>query len=309
MSGGRHLARSPAPPRGAPAARQEGELSDAEFASFARLIQDAAGISLGPHKKPLLVGRLSRRLRALGLSSWASYLDRVRQQPDELVRLLDAISTNETHFFREGRHFEFLAERALPAWRAEVEAGRRPRTLRIWSAACSTGEEPFSAAMLALALLPARDLLRVDVLGTDLSTRVLERAREAIWPLSRAAEIPRPYLEAFMLQGVGARDGTMKAAPALRDVVRLERLNLAGESWPDLGLFDVVFVRNVLIYFDAPTRRRVLERAARHVAPGGHLLLGHAESPGGALPGMCSVFPSVWRRDPEVPARAAPRCA
>jgi chemotaxis protein methyltransferase CheR len=290
------------------AAAPEGELSDADFGRFARLIHAQAGISLGPHKRALLVGRVSRRLRELGIRSWGRYLELVQEDPAELVRLLDAISTNETHFFREGRHFEYLAERALPLWRAEAEAGRRPRTLRVWSAACSTGEEPYSAAMLALALLPPASGLGVEVLGTDLSTKVLARAREAVWPLARMAEIPRPYLEAFMLRGVGAREGTMKAGAALRAAVRLERLNLAGETWPDLGLFDVVFLRNVLIYFDGPTRRRVAERAARLVAPGGHLLLGHAESPGGALPGLTGVFASVWRRAPAAEVAAA-RCA
>jgi chemotaxis protein methyltransferase CheR len=192
----------------------------------------------------------------------------------------------------------------LPAWRDEADAGARPRTLRVWSAASSTGEEPYSAAMLALALLPPEQGFRVDVLGTDLSTRVLARARAACWPIARAAEIPPGYLQAFMLRGVGAQEGTLKAAPELREVVRFDRLNLNGDPWPHLGTFDLVFLRNVLIYFDGETRRRVLGRVAAHVAPGGHLLLGHAETLGTDVPGLRSVFPSVYRRE-VAPARGA----
>jgi chemotaxis protein methyltransferase CheR len=252
-------------------------------------------------KKALLVGRLARRLRALGLGSWAAYHERVVADPAERVRMIDCICTNETQFFREARHFEFLADRLFPAWRTEAEAGGRPRRIRAWSAACSTGEEPYSLAMSLLAAVPAGwDL---EVLATDLSTRVLERAGAAVWPLERSHQIPEPFRRAFMLRGFGGQQGLMKAGPEIRALVRFARLNLVGEDWPAPGAFDLVFCRNVLIYFDRPTKERVVERLVERLAPGGHLFLGHAESLAGLTTRLRAVMPTVYVSTG--PARAA----
>jgi chemotaxis protein methyltransferase CheR len=269
-------------------------VSDAVFARFQALIHREAGIWLSPAKKALLVGRLAKRLRALGLASLRDYHELVQADEVERMHMLDCISTNETHFFREPRHFELLAGRVYPAWRADADAGRRTRRIRAWSAACSTGEEPYSLAMSLLDAFPPGLGWSIDILGTDLSTRALERARRATWPIAKADEIPAGFLKRFMLRGVGGQQGRMKAGPEIEALVRFARVNLNDDAHPALGQFDLVFCRNVLIYFDVPTKARVLERLTGHLAPAGLLFLGHAESPGGASPLLRTVIPSVY---------------
>ncbi|HEX9189478.1 MAG TPA: protein-glutamate O-methyltransferase CheR, partial [Vicinamibacteria bacterium] len=170
--------------------------------------------------------------------------------------------------------------------------GRRPRRVRVWSAACSTGEEPYSIAMTLLAGLPGWS---VEVVATDLSTKVLARAQAALWPVERAKQIPRTYLEAYMLKGFGSQAGLMKAGEALRGVVRFGRVNLAGEPWPE-GPFDLVFCRNVLIYFDRTNKTRVVERLLDRLAPEGFLFLGHAESLTGFTEGARTVIATIYQR-------------
>ncbi len=287
------------PVRAAPA---HPSVSDRDFGRFQALIHREAGIWLSPAKKALLVGRLARRLRELGIS-YGEYYERVARDEAERIRMLDCICTNETHFFREPRHFELLAERIFPAWREAADAGRRPRRARVWSAACSSGEEPFSIAMSLLAAFPAGwDL---EVLATDLSTRVLERAQAATWPLEKSREIPERFLKAFMLRGYGSQEGLMRAAPELRALVRFGRLNLNGEAWPPAGSFDLVFCRNVLIYFDRATKERVVDRLIDRLAEGGHLFLGHAESLGGLTTRARPVLPTVYVRAPAREPNAA----
>jgi chemotaxis protein methyltransferase CheR len=250
-------------------------LSTAEFRLFQKLVHEEAGIFLGEQKRALLVGRLLPRLRALRLASFRAYHERVAADPSELVEMVDALCTHETCFFREPRQFEFLAQEVLPWWRREAETGRRQRSLRAWSAGCSTGEEPFSLAMTLHSHLPD---WRHDVLATDLSTRVLRRASAAVWPLARAEQIPLAYRKAFMLRGHGAAAGEMAAKPELASSVRFARLNLQEASYPAVGKVDLVFCRNVLIYFDSAARQRVVDRLLDRLTPGGLLFLGHAES-------------------------------
>jgi chemotaxis protein methyltransferase CheR len=272
-----------------------GEVSDADFARFQGLIHRVAGIHLAPCKKALLAGRLSRRMRELGVPTLSAYYRRVQGDPGELTRMLDAISTNETHFFREPAHFDLLSRTLLPAWCAEGEAGTRPRRLRAWSAACSTGQEPFTLAMVLLAELEGWD---VEILASDLSTAVLERARKAVWPLSLAREIPDRYRRGFMLRGTGPAEGTMKAGPELREVVRFARVNLVDPTAFPAGRYDLVFCRNVLIYFDAPTRRAVVERLIDRLAPGGLLFVGHAESLVNVTRRVRPLAPTVYVAEP-----------
>ncbi len=273
-------------------------VSDRDFARFQGLINREAGIWLAPVKKALLAGRLARRLRAVGIDSYREYFERVEADKVERIRMLDAICTNETHFFREPRHFEFLAQRVFPVWRDEADAGRRERHIRVWSAACSTGEEPYSLAMALLTAFPSG--WHLEMLGSDLSTRVLERAETALWPIEKAKEIPERYRKAFMLRGYGAQEGLMKAGPEIRALVRFARVNLAGDRWP-AGPFDLVFCRNVLIYFDRVTKLRVVERLLERLDPRGLLFLGHAESLGGFTEKARPVVANIYR-----PA-AAPR--
>jgi chemotaxis protein methyltransferase CheR len=267
-------------------------ISDADFARYQALVNGEAGIWLSPVKKALLVGRLARRLRELGLTSYADYYDRVTEDPAERTKMVDAICTNETHFFRESRHWEFLASTIYPAWQQQADAGKRERRVRVWSAACSSGEEPYSLAMSLLTAFPSGWSL--EILATDLSTKILDRARAATWPIAKAAEIPEPYLKAFMLKGFGDYAGTMRAGPEIRPLIRFERFNLNGDAWPPAQSFDLVFCRNVLIYFDRTTKERVISRLLDRLVPTGNLFLGHAESLGGFTDRVHSIIPTVY---------------
>jgi chemotaxis protein methyltransferase CheR len=263
-----------------------------EFALFQALIQRETGIALGPHKMPLLISRLLPRLRALGLRTFAEYYQKVKREEGglELQRMIDCICTNETRFFREPAQFELLRRVLIPAFR---EA--RPRRIRVWSAACSTGEEPYSVAMTLLLGLP-RSGFPIEIVATDLSTRALERAQRAIWPIERAAEIPSEHLNAFMLRGKGPQRGNMKAGPEIRALVSFHRHNLIAAARPALGLFDLILCRNVLIYFDAPTRALVVSRLLESMNPRGFLFLGHAEGLSFMSPQVETVMPAVYRR-------------
>jgi chemotaxis protein methyltransferase CheR len=267
------------------------EITEREFSLFQALILRDAGIYLAPAKKALLVGRLAKRLRALGLSSFGEYYRRVVEEDDrdERVQMLDCISTNETHFFREPRQFEFLERQVIPAWK---EKG--PRILRIWSAGCSTGEEPYSLAMMLLHHFPPGSGRQIEILATDLSTRALAKAETAVWPLEKATEIPTEYRKAFMLRGTASQEGKMKVAPEVRALVRFGRLNLNDERYPVRGPFHLIFCRNVLIYFPMDGKLRVIHRLLDVLAPDGLLFLGHAESLNAVTDRVVTVVPTVY---------------
>ncbi len=281
------------------------DISPRAFARFQALVGEVAGISLPEHKQALLVGRLSRRVRELGLSSFEDYLEVVAASEPELVHMLDRISTNETRFFREPQHFRLLEEELVPRLVAQAERGEREKRVRVWSAACSTGQEPYSIAMVLLDKLGGDAPWTVEILASDLSTQVLQVARNAIWPLSKASEIPDGYLSRFMRKGTGSQEGKMRAAPELRRVVRFERINL-NEELPLTGApFDFIFCRNVLIYFDRPTRERVVGQLLSRLAPGGAFFVGHAESLHHVAPGLHTIAPTAYSRpEPGDGARA-----
>jgi len=225
----------------------------------------------------MLISRLMRRVSALNLESFGDYYRHViNDRAEEMVRLLDAISTNETWFFRNPKHFSFVKDTLCPAWIAEAKEGRRPRRVTAWSAAASTGEEPFSLAMVLLDGLPGWD---VKILASDLSSRVLERAQAATWSMEKSGDIPGPYLKRYMLRGSGAQDGKMRAGPEIRNIVTFRRFNLNDEFWSIESdePFDLVFCRNVLMYFEAGRRERVLRRIIKRLPPRGYLFLGDAE--------------------------------
>jgi chemotaxis protein methyltransferase CheR len=270
-------------------------LSDKEFVKFQALIRKEVGINLSPAKKALLVGRLTKRLRERGLDSFGAYYRLVTEEDDvERIRMVDSICTNETHFFREPAQFEFLKDHAIPAWLAEAETGRRPRRIRVWSAGCSTGEEPNSLAMIFLDRFPPGSGWEIEILATDISTRVLEKARAATWPIAKSKEIPLTYLKRYMLRGTKSQEGGMRAGPELRQVIEYMRLNLNDDNYPVGPPFDAVFCRNVLIYFDVATKKRVIERLLGRMTPQGLLFLGHAESLAGLSERVRSVGPTIY---------------
>ena len=275
-------------------------LSEREFTGIQQFIYREAGIWLSPAKKALVVGRLSRRLRELGSPSFGAYLRRAEEDSTERLRLLDALCTHETHFFREPRHFDFLARDVLPRWRAQADTGSgEGKRVRVWSAGCSTGEEPFSLAMVLRHHLPAEEGWEIDILATDLSTRILEQARQARWPVEKAAQIPRAYLRAYMLRGVGSQEAWMKADANLRALVHFQRVNL-NDGNGVVGRFDLLFCRNVLIYFDPASRARAVERLLNHLYPQGMLFLGHSESLLGLGTRVRALMPTVYA--PRAPA-------
>jgi chemotaxis protein methyltransferase CheR len=252
------------------------EPTESEFEAFRALVLRHAGIQLAESKRALLYGRLARRIRELGLPSFGEYHERVCRDDAELREMLDRITTNETRFFREPHHFDFLARTYLPGIVAAAARGQRRREVSVWSAGCSTGEEPYSIAMTLRDHLPKVGW-EVRILATDLSTRVLDVARSATWPASRAADMGEERLRRHMLRGVGTQKGLVRASQELRSLVRVERLNLSSDPFPQQS-FDLIFCRNVLIYFHPAQRQRVLRRFVDHLAAGGLLFVGHAES-------------------------------
>ena len=276
---------------------QTWEISDELFEQFRALIYREAGIALSDGKKSLFISRMAGRLRELGLPSFEQYY-RVVTDPasvEERGRLLDRICTNETHFFRDPRQWQFLDDHVFPGFESEAD-GRGPRRIRAWSAACSTGEEPYSLAMALLNRFPPALGWRVEVVGTDLSTKVLNVARAGVWQMDKSTDIPLTYRKAFMLRGTGSQAGKMKAGPEIRAVVSFSRLNLNDPVYPVGGQFDLIFCRNVLIYFDRESKTRVIERLLTHLAPGGYLFMGYAETTTTISDRLENVGPNVYAR-------------
>ena len=266
----------------------ETAMTDAEFKALQALIREEAGIHLEPVKRSLLIARLSRRLRVLGVGSFGEYCKRLHERDSEEKRhMIDAICTNETHFFRDLRQFDFFRSVVLPGM------VRRCDPIRIWSAACSTGEEPYSLAMTALEVLGSPPGHPIEILASDLSSKALNAARAGIWPAKKAVEIPPSFLKRFMLQGVGSQEGMIAAGPEIRSLITFAPINLNHDFDPAAG-HDVIFCRNVLIYFDRPTRLQVVHRLLRALRPGGYLFLGHAESLNGMDCDARSVGPNVY---------------
>jgi len=261
-------------------------LSDREFRMLQQLIYREAGIHLSDAKKALVSGRLTRRVRALGCRDFSAYYQHVESNQNERTSMLDCISTNETRFFREPKQFEFLDETVLPHWRALGDAGQIPKRIRAWSAACSTGEEPYTLAMVLAAHFPAAEGWSVEILASDLSTRVLDTAREGVWPIERSNDIPERLRKAYMLRGVRAEEGRMRAHPSLKSMIDFRRINLNDRDYGIRGTFDLIFCRNVLIYFNRESKEAVIQRLLRSLSGSGLFFLWHAES----------LTPSAYRR-------------
>jgi len=264
------------------------------FHNFRDLIHREAGIWLSDAKIALLIGRLSKRLRLLGLNNLTEYFSVVSVDPQERIQMLDAIATNETHFFREPAHFQFLQGVVFPKWQADAAAGRRGSHIRVWSAGCSTGQEPYSLAMALLNCFSRAAGWSIEIIGTELSVGALSAAEAGIWDAEKIREIPPHYLGAFMLKGRNGQQGRIKAGPKIRSIVRFSRLNLNDQSYPLRGSFDLIFCRNVLIYFDLETRARITGQLLRYLAPGGYFFLGHAEGLHSRHEGLRSVLPTVY---------------
>jgi len=272
-------------------------ISSKEFYLFQALIYRELGIWLSDAKVGLLTARLSKRLRVLGLNRFSEYYERVNADIEERMTMFDVITTNETHFFREPVHFQFLEERVFPIWQADATARRRDHVIRVWSAGCSTGQEAYSLAMILLDHFPNNHKWSIEIVATDISRRAIATAEEGVWSADKAREIPRRFLRRYTLRGLGEYHGKVKAAPSTR-IIRFARLNLNDPSYPAwLGKFDLIFCRNVLIDFDMESRRRVLGRLLKHLSPDGLLFVGHAETLTSTNPSLRCVIPTVYAHD------------
>jgi chemotaxis protein methyltransferase CheR len=253
---------------------REFAFGEEDFQALRVLVKSVTGIHLSDQKRELVYGRLTRRLRALQLRSFAEYRERLKGDVQELAELCNAITTNLTSFFREPHHFQYLREHVLAPLAANPKDGRR---LRIWSAGCSTGEEPYSIAMTVLEALPDAGNWDVRILATDLDSEVLERARRGIYPPERTGNLSPERLQRFFIERQEAGGVCRQIAPQVAALVTFKQLNLI-HALPMKGPLDAIFCRNVVIYFDKDTQRELFARIARLQRPGDLLFLGHSES-------------------------------
>ncbi|KFC75632.1 Chemotaxis protein methyltransferase [Bosea sp. LC85] len=272
-------------------------LSDRHFGAIASLIESRVGIKLPGTKRTMVEGRLRKRVRALGLKGLGAYGALLFEKDglaDELVHLIDCVTTNKTDFFREPSHFDYLRNVAVP--HLLDRHASRPASLKIWSAASSTGAEAYTTAMVLQDLANAGAPLRYSILGTDISTEVLREARAAIYPRAFVAPVPAAMQQRYLMRSRDPRQDLVRVTPELRRCVQFGRLNLTDESYPFDRDVDVILCRNVLIYFDKPTQQAVISRLASHLRPGGYLMLGHSESMAGSgIAGLRSVAPTIYQ--------------
>lgn len=265
------------------------QITDRDFERFQKLLHNVAGIYLPPGKKALVAGRLGKRLRCHGFNNYGDYYNLVASgtRPDELQVMLDCLTTNETYFFREPAHFDFLGNELskMPG----VESGSK---VRVWSAACSSGEEVYTLAMVMAEKMGARPW---EIVGSDINQEVLRRARAGHYTMERISGIDEALLRKYCLKGTGPQDGTFLIGDKLRENTKFVHVNLK-EQLGRLGEFDVIFLRNVMIYFDQDTKRGLVERIVRILKPGGFLIISHSENLHGMMSDLEVIRPSIYRK-------------
>ena len=267
-------------------------ISTDEFERFRTLIYDESGISLSEQKRTLLASRLSKRLRDLELATFSDYYAKVTEDPtrEEFTRMLDLISTNKTDFFREPRHFAFLRERILP----ELEGTKR---IRIWSSACSSGEEPYTIAMTLFDTVRNPAEWDFKILASDLSTRVLAKAATGTYDEERVRDLPPEVIKRHFLRGRGTSAGLLKVKPHLAAMIQFRRLNLMDDRFPIKSALDLIFCRNVMIYFDRPTQETLVNKFHQYLKPGGYLFIGHSESLQWVRQPFKSLAPTIYQKE------------
>ncbi len=274
------------------------DLSRHDFQQLSSYIYNELGIKMPERKRSMLSGRLNKRLRALGMASFSEYCDFVfspKGLEEELVHLFNVVTTNKTDFFREPVHFDFLIETVLPKLQTLRHFDSR-RILRIWSAGCSTGEEPYTLAMVLAEFQEAQPGFRFEILATDISTRVLEVARRAVYPLERIEPVAALYRKKYLLKGRDRQKAEVRIVPELRQRIRFGRLNFMSEDFGLQKKVDIIFCRNVIIYFDKPTQEKLMKKFCRYLNPGGYLFLGHSESLHGYSTPLEHVAPTIYRK-------------
>jgi|HubBroStandDraft_1064217.scaffolds.fasta_scaffold125267_2 chemotaxis protein methyltransferase CheR len=281
--------------------------SPAEYEFIRQLVYTHSRIHLGADKKEMMGQRLQRRLKAIGLDSYQEYCDLLKspEGEEELTGLIDVISTNVTSFFREEQHFEFLAKTVLPQWAADQNR-RAGDVFRLWSAGCSSGEEPYSAAIVLADFFAHHPRFSAQVIASDISSHELQRAREGTYRIELVKLPEEEWLKRFFLKGVGAYQGSCRVKDDIKKLVQFYHANLFQPESPGAEPVDVIFCRNVMIYFDRETQEDLVQRFIRRLTPGGYLLVGHSESLLGVAHPFTTVRPSVHRLPASTAREAAP---
>lgn len=268
-------------------------MTKTEYDQIRTLLYDESGISLGDNKQSLVISRLSKRLRELEIDSFGGYYDLVSQDSsgEEFTRMLDLLSTNKTDFFREPKHFDYLREHILPGL-------EREKRIRIWSSACSTGEEPYTIAITLHESLKNAASWDCGILASDISTRVLAHAAAGLYTEERINTVAPDVARRSFLKGRGTSAGLFKVKPHLSKVIKFRRLNLMDDSFPIKSPLDLIFCRNVMIYFDRQTQERLVAKFYRYLKPGGHLFIGHSESLQWLKHDFVTMAPTIYRKEP-----------
>lgn len=276
-----------------------GGLTDSDFERISRLIYEKAGIELEPQKKSMIEVRLRKRILRLQLDSFDDYVEYLfsgEGMRTELVKMVDVITTNTTHFFREMPHFDFLQKRVLPELALKKGIGFDGRPLRVWSAGCSTGEEPYTLGMLLSEFADKNPGFDFSIVGTDISTVVLDTAKQAIYEEDKIATIPQSFKQKYLLRSRNKNEGKVRISPALRSKVRFERLNFMDADFGFRAPFDIIFCRNVIIYFDIPTQQRLLGKFMNYLDAGSYLFMGHSETLYGMGLPLTHLAPATYQR-------------
>lgn len=278
-----------------PAASQGlSSLSEADFRRLAKFIQGELGIRMPDTKRIMLESRLQKRIRHFGMSGFSEYVDFVFSEEGrrtELINMIDAVTTNKTDFFREPDHFDFLLERILPEWQQA-----RGGVMSFWSAGCSTGEEPYTLAMVLEEYREQNAAFDYRIFASDLSTKVLDAAKAAIYDEEKCEPIPMSYKKKYLLRSKDHGAGLIRVKPALRAKVSFARINFMDDRYPVEQTFDVVFCRNVIIYFERQIQEAILGKLCGHIRSGGWLILGHSETLTGMSLPLKSVAPTIYAR-------------
>lgn len=272
-------------------------MTDREFARFSEFIYDTCGIKMPPVKKTMLEARLQKRLRKLGISSFKDYSEYLFSRTGtetELVHLIDVVTTNKTDFFREPAHFDYLVSQALPELMERTGAGLR-KPLSIWSAGCSSGEEPYTLAMV-LSEFSEQQNISFSILATDICTTVLDKARLAVYDEERIDPVPMALRRKYLLRGKGEQKGLVRVVPPLRHRITFRRLNFMDGDFGMREPMDIIFCRNVVIYFDKTTQERLLNKFYRQLIPGGYLFMGHSETLSGLDVPFVQMASTVYRK-------------
>jgi chemotaxis protein methyltransferase CheR len=270
-------------------------MTEKDFRLFSKLIEGVCGIKMPDVKKHMLESRLRKRLRSLDMHSFRDYYDFLTSAEGrriEMVPMIDAVTTNKTDFFREPAHFTYLTEKVLP----ELLGTRASNRVKIWSAGCSSGEEPYTLAMVLSEYARNRERFTFSILATDICTSVLETAHRGIYEEEKIAPVPHDMRKRYLLRSKDRNRGVVRMAPEMRTLITFRRLNFLDNGYGIPDLMQIIFCRNVLIYFDRPTQERVINNFCSHLQPGGHLFLGHSETINGLNVPLVQVNSTIYRK-------------